>query len=121
MEINVKRVYDPIGDDGYRVLVDRLWPRGLKKGTVKIDAWLKDLAPSTPLRKSFGHDPHKWKAFERKYWHELDLHQDLVGRLQQLSKDTRITLLYSATDTDHNNAIALKEYMETHRIQRTED
>ena len=108
--IKIKRVYDPIEkDDGVRILVDRLWPRGIKKD--KIDIWLKDIAPSNELRKWYNHDPNKWEEFKRRYFDELDKNSKLNELLQLIRKNENITLLYSSK-SPYNNAIALKEYIE---------
>ena len=113
MSGRVKRVYDePTKSDGRRVLVDHLWPRGLKKNEAQIDEWLKEIAPSTRLRKWFGHDPARWKEFKKKYAAELDGQRDQVEKLAREASKRRITLLFSAKDTEHNNAVALKEYIE---------
>ena len=115
MAVLIKRVYDPPKrDDGYRILVDRLWPRGLSKDKAKIDEWLKDVAPSAALRTWFKHDATKWREFRRRYFAELKEHADLTGQLKRQAKSGRITLLYGAKDTAYNNAVALKEYLETH-------
>jgi len=111
--VRVKRVYDqPAKADGYRVLVDRVWPRGLKKSEARIDEWLREIAPSTALRKWFKHDPDKWKEFKKKYSAELDDHREQVEKLVREARKRTITLLFSARDTEHNNAVALKEYIE---------
>ena len=113
MSGRVKRVYDePTKSDGRRVLVDHLWPRGLKKNEAQIDEWLKEIAPSTRLRKWFGHDPARWKEFKKKYAAELDGQRDQVEKLAREASKRRITLLFSAKDTQHNNAVALKDYIE---------
>jgi uncharacterized protein YeaO (DUF488 family) len=113
MTVRVKRVYDePAKSDGCRVLVDRLWPRGLKKKEAQIDEWLKEIAPSTILRKSFGHDPSRWKQFKKKYWAELDDCREQVEKLARDARRRSVTLLFGARDTEHNNAVALKEYIE---------
>ncbi|PYJ58742.1 MAG: hypothetical protein DME74_13850 [Verrucomicrobia bacterium] len=113
MGVRVKRVYDqPAKADGYRMLVDRLWPRGLKKSEARIDEWLREIAPSTALRKWFKHDPDKWKEFKKKYSAELDDHREQVEKLVREARKRTITLLFSARDTEHNNAVALKEYIE---------
>ena len=113
MSGRVKRVYDePTKSDGRRVLVDHLWPRGLKKNEAQIDEWLKEIAPSTRLRKWFGHDPARWKEFKKKYAAELDGQRDQVEKLAREASKRRITLVFSAKDTEHNNAVALKEYIE---------
>ena len=113
MGLRVKRVYDkPEKSDGHRVLVDRLWPRGLKKSEARIDEWLKDITPSTRLRKRFKHDPMKWKEFKKKYAAELDDRREQVEKLAREARKRTVTLLFSAKDTEHNNALALKEYIE---------
>jgi len=94
------------------MLVDRLWPRGLKKSEARIDEWLREIAPSTALRKWFKHDPDKWKEFKKKYSAELDDHREQVEKLVREARKRTITLLFSARDTEHNNAVALKEYIE---------
>lgn len=120
MKIIIKRVYDePDESDGYRILVDRLWPRGLTKGEVKADLWLKDIAPSDGLRKRFGHDPAKWGEFECSYFAELDGNRDLVKQLLGQAKKGVVTLLYAAKDDKHNNAVAIKEYILSRRRDLT--
>lgn len=113
----LKRVYeDADKDDGARFLVDRLWPRGIKKEALTMDAWLKDAAPSTDLRRWFGHDPAKWEVFERRYRAELDDHPDAWKPLVDASRQDKVTLLYAARDTEHNEAVVLKAYLEAHLI-----
>ncbi|AAK42054.1 DUF488 domain-containing protein [Saccharolobus solfataricus] len=108
--IKLKRVYDPIErDDGIRILVDRLWPRGIGKD--KVDLWLKDIAPSDELRKWFSHDTSKWDEFKKKYFEELDANPKISVLLQLIKKGENITLLY-ASKSPYNNAVALKEYLE---------
>ena len=114
--IEVRRVYEekrPGG--GYRVLVDRVWPRGLKKEAVKPDLWLREIAPSSDLRKWFWHDPQKWDEFRRRYFRELKQRQEEVGQLLEHERAGKVVLLFGARDTEHNNAVALKEYLEKHR------
>jgi uncharacterized protein YeaO (DUF488 family) len=112
MPLLIKRVYDrPAKSDGYRVLVDRIWPRGLSKDGAHIDEWLKDIAPSTALRKWFGHDPDRWKEFARRYFLELKANPAVTARLRTLARGRRVTLLFGARDTQHNNAAALKAYL----------
>jgi uncharacterized protein YeaO (DUF488 family) len=112
MDIRIKRAYDaPAKNDGYRVLVDRVWPRGVSKEDAQFDAWLKDLAPSSDLRKWFGHDPGKWRQFKEKYFRELDGRRELVGELLENIGGGRATLVYGARDREHNNAVALKQYL----------
>jgi len=113
MKIIIKRIYDPVEDDGVRVLVDRVWPRGMSTERVRADAWLKDVAPSTALRRWFGHAPAQWEEFKRRYFSELDSRPDAVARLLQLGNHGTLTLLFSARDRDCNQAVALKEYLET--------
>lgn len=112
MDIRTKRVYEPAeSNDGFRVLVDRVWPRGLKKEDVAADLWLKELAPSSDLRKWFGHDPDKWEEFKRRYFEEVAAQTEAVERLLEEAGDRPITLLFGARDTEHNQAVALKEYL----------
>jgi uncharacterized protein YeaO (DUF488 family) len=112
--IKAKRIYEsPTGEDGFRILVDRLWPRGLQKEKAKIDLWLKEIAPSNELRKWFAHDPQKWEEFKRKYEKELTAQQELLKEIRQIEKEEgTVTFLYSAKDTEHNNAVALKTILE---------
>ena len=110
--IKLKRVYEEDGpDEGVRYLIERLWPRGVKKASLRIDGWLKDAGPSTELRKWFSHDPEKWQEFRRRYFAELDRAPDAWAPIREALQGT-VTLLYSSHDTEHNNAIALKEYIE---------
>jgi uncharacterized protein YeaO (DUF488 family) len=110
MKINLKRVYEkPTKEDGLRVLVDRLWPRGLTKQKAKIDLWLKDIAPSTELRKWFGHDPEKWKEFRKRYQKELKENKEQIEILKGQQQKGTVTLVYGARDEEHNEAIVLKE------------
>lgn len=112
MAIRLKRAYeDPAGNDGYRVLVDRIWPRGVSKEDAEIDAWMKELAPSNELRKWFDHDPDKWDEFKRRYFRELRGKDDAIDQLVERLADGRVTLVFGARDTEHNNAVALKEYL----------
>lgn len=111
--IKVKRIYEkPAKSDGFRVLVDRLWPRGMKKTEAHVDLWLKDIAPSRALRTWFGHDPKKWDEFRKRYASELDDKYEAVQAIRRLSRKGTVTLLYGAKDEEHNNAGALKEYLE---------
>jgi uncharacterized protein YeaO (DUF488 family) len=110
--IKIKRIYDdPIKADGVRILVDRLWPRGIRKDKAKINLWLKNIAPSDQLRKWFTHDPAKWKDFKRRYFKELDKKKDIIAQIPRKPKSD-VTLLYAAKDDEHNNAQALREYIE---------
>ena len=112
MPIKLKRVYeDPAESDGERVLVDRVWPRGLSKEKAGVARWLKDIAPSKELRQWFGHDPERWSGFREHYFQELDDRPDEVGELVEAARKGTITLLFAARDTDHNNAVALRDYL----------
>jgi uncharacterized protein YeaO (DUF488 family) len=111
--IRTRRVYDPPEPgDGTRFLVERLWPRGMKKEELPMDGWLKDAAPSDELRRWFSHDPAKWDEFRRRYSAELEGKPDVLQPLREAARQGNVTLLYSARDTEHNNAVALKEYLE---------
>ena len=113
MSIDLKRAYDPPArSDGYRVLVDRIWPRGVTKEDLKVDAWLKEVAPSTVLRKWFGHDPKKWDEFRRRYARELEPHATALEQLVEHARAGHVTLVFAAKDTEHNNAVALREHLE---------
>ena len=115
-EVAIKRVYEPPADgDGQRVLVDRLWPRGLSKDKADVALWLKEIAPSTELRKWFGHDPEKWPEFQKRFRAELDDNAEAVKELRGLIAKGKVTLLYSAHDEEHNNAVVLAEYLEKAR------
>ena len=110
--IRLKRAYErPAASDGPRLLVDRLWPRGVGKAAARIDRWIKEIAPTAGLRKWFGHDPEKWDEFRARYDRELDAHPEVWRPLLSASKRGRVTLVYSAHDTQHNNAVALLEYL----------
>ena len=108
MSVYIKRAYEaPESTDGKRVLVDRLWPRGIRKEEAGIDVWLKDVAPSAELRRWFGHDPVKWPEFQRRYRAELEA-SPALAELKELSRKGRVTLVYAAKDEHHNNAVALR-------------
>lgn len=110
--IVLKRIYEsPSRSDGYRVLVDRLWPRGMRKEDAHLDLWLKEIAPSHDLRKRYGHDTANWQEFKKRYFEELKEHEEDVVRLIDKAGGGRLTLLYAAKDEEHNNAVALKEYI----------
>lgn len=112
MDIRIRRAYDDPGKaDGYRVLIDRLWPRGIKKADLKLDDWVKDLAPSDGLRKWFGHDPAKWDGFQEKYRAELKERAEALDSLVTRVKEGRVTLIYGAKDEEHNNAVVLREVL----------
>ncbi len=111
VEIRLKRAYEAASqDDGYRVLVDRLWPRGVSKKELRIDAWEKELAPSDGLRKWFGHEPGRFREFAERYEKELPAHKDALERLRA---QKRVTLVYAAKDTQHNNAVVLARVLES--------
>ncbi len=111
--IKIKRVYDgPSVHDGKRILVDRLWPRGLKKDEAEIDEWMKEIAPTDNLRKWFGHEPSKWPEFKKRYKKELEGKPEVVGRLKGYVRRGTITLVYAAKDTEHNNAVVIKEVID---------
>ena len=110
--VRLKRAYEqPSSEDGTRVLVDRLWPRGVRKTSASIDFWVKDVAPSTELRKWFGHDPIRWDEFQRRYQAELARHPDALEELRALAKGGRLTLVYAARDELHNEAIVLRDLL----------
>lgn len=111
-DIRTKRIYDPpSASDGYRVLVDRVWPRGVKKDGAKLDEWAKDLAPSTALRKWFGHRPDRWEGFREKYLAELEEQEPALAALRERARKRRVTLLYGARDTERNQAVVLAEVL----------
>jgi uncharacterized protein YeaO (DUF488 family) len=111
--VQVKRVYEsPSSRDGRRILVDRLWPRGLSREKARIDEWVREVAPSDRLRKWFGHDPGKWREFRERYREGLGRHQDAVVRLARRAARERITLVFGAKDPERNNAVVLKELLE---------
>jgi len=113
--MKIKRVYEPAAkSDGLRILVDRLWPRGLSKSKAKIDLWLKELAPSSELRKWFGHDPEKWPEFQKRYTKELRKNKLVLQELKRKIKTGPATLLFGAKDAAHNNAVALKKFLRQH-------
>ena len=114
MAIKLKRAYErPEVDDGFRVLVDRLWPRGVSKSSAKLDLWLKEIAPSAELRKWFGHDPKKWKQFRTRYLRELKDHSEVVAELLPHARHDTLTLVFGAKDEEHNDAVVLKEFLES--------
>jgi uncharacterized protein YeaO (DUF488 family) len=112
-QVRIKRVYDDAAEsDGTRVLVDRIWPRGLTKERAAVDVWLKEIAPSTELRKWFGHDPARWKEFQSRYRKELDRNTDALTQLREIIARGPVTLLYGARDEAHNDAVALLGYLD---------
>lgn len=116
---HLKRAYEKQApEDGARYLVDRMWPRGVTKADLKVEAWLKDVAPSSALRRWFQHDPAKWDEFRRRYFQELDENPDSWAPLVEAVRHGVVTLVYSAHDTEHNNAIALAEYLRKHQHKK---
>lgn len=114
--VEVARIYDAgRRGGGRRYLVERLWPRGIRKEDLRIDGWLRNVAPSAELRKWFAHDPGKWNEFKRRYFLELDANPEAWRSLLEAAEGGNVTLLFSARDAEHNNAVALKEYLEKHR------
>lgn len=119
--IKLKRVYESIGKgDGKTFLVERLWPRGVKKSTLADAIWLKDVAPSTELRQWFGHDPKKWAEFQRRYRVELKQHEEALDRIVHAARHGPVTLLYSSHDTEHNNAVVLRDYLQSKLLPKRE-
>lgn len=117
--LKLKRAYDPVSkSDGLRFLVERLWPRGLSKAKVHVDAWMKDVGPSTQLRKWFSHDPAKWPQFRRRYFRELDARPDAWQPILSKARRGPVTLVYSSHDALHNNAVALQEYLRARARRR---
>lgn len=113
MAIKVKRIYDKVSsEDGVRILVDRLWPRGVSKKVASVDIWVKDIAPSNELRKWFNHDPEKWEEFKSRYFSELDHKSELVKEILSHAKKGALTFVFSAKEEKYNNAEAFKEYLE---------
>ncbi len=113
--VRLKRIYDspkPSQGDGKRVLIDGLWPRGLRKDEVVVDEWMKEIAPSRQLRKWFGHDPEKWEEFKKRYRQELAEKKEFIEELRKDARHGTVTILYSARDTEHNNALVLKDLIE---------
>jgi uncharacterized protein YeaO (DUF488 family) len=117
--VKLKRAYErAAAGDGTRILIDRLWPRGVKKADAAIDQWAKDIAPSTALRKWFGHDPARWQEFRNRYAVEVHEHPELLDRLRALARQGPITLVYSAHDEVHNDAVALRDFLFGRRTKR---
>jgi uncharacterized protein YeaO (DUF488 family) len=110
--LQLKRAYEPAeASDGMRILVDRLWPRGVSREKAALDDWMKEIAPSTALRQWFGHDPAKWDEFQRRYRAELERHGDELQRIRDLAKKHRVTLVYGARDEQHNDAVVLRDVL----------
>lgn len=117
--LRLKRAYEPVSRaDGMRVLVERLWPRGVSKAELHLDGWIKDVAPSTELRRWFSHDPEKWPEFRARYFRELDSRPESWRPLLSAVRRRTVTLVYSSHDEDHNNAVALKDYLQTKERRR---
>ncbi len=117
--VRVKRVYEPVRpEDGARFLVERLWPRGIKRESLALDGWLKDVAPSDRLRRWFGHAPERWEEFRRRYFEELDGRPEAWRPLVEAARRGNVTLLFSARDERHNNAVALMEYLQARLADR---
>ncbi len=111
--IKLKRAYEAASkEDGLRILVERLWPRGVSKQKARIDLWLKDFAPSTELRQWYGHDPARWPPFRKRYWAELRRHGDVLTLLKYVAEERTVTFVYAAADEERNSAVALKEFLE---------
>ena len=118
-KLQVKRIYDPATrSDGYRILVERLWPRGVRKINLKLDAWMREVAPSTALRKWFAHDPNKWSEFRRRYFAELDKSPEAWKAILVLARKSAVTLLFSSKDAEHNNVVALRDYLRARKKVR---
>lgn len=116
MAVKIKRAYAPAEPgDGTRILVDRLWPRGVAKEEAHIDLWLKEIAPSNELRKWFAHDPKRWRSFRAKYFREIDANPDVLAQLLEHVRKEPVTLVYAARDERYNDAVALKEYLSSRR------
>jgi uncharacterized protein YeaO (DUF488 family) len=112
MDVRIKRAYEaPSPEDGIRILVDRLWPRGLRKADAAIDSWEKDLAPSAELRQWFRHDPERWEEFRRRYARELQAHDERLAQLRALAHSARVTLVHAARDQEHNDAVVLRQLL----------
>lgn len=110
--LSLKRAYEPASaEDGYRILIDRLWPRGVSKQKAALDLWMNEIAPSSELRRWFGHDPNRWREFQRRYREELRQHGEELNRIRELAKAQHVTLVYSARDEQHNDAVVLQNVL----------
>ena len=110
--VKIKRIYDPVSpEDGKRIYIDRLWPRGLKKSDALFGEWLKEISPSNELRKWYSHDPAKWQEFKKRYKKELEDKKEIIEKLKKEARHEKITLLYSTKETEYNNAVAMKEFI----------
>jgi len=122
VKIKIKRVYEePVKEDGIRILVDRLWPRGLTKEKAGVDLWVKDIAPGTELRKWFAHDPKKWNEFRKKYLQEFKNNEEQVSNLRKHVKNSSVTLVYGARDQENNEAHVLEELLNLNRTKNEKD
>jgi len=120
MSVQIKRVHEPPApDDGHRVLVDRLWPRGVSKCRARLDCWMKDIAPSNTLRQWFSHRRERWEEFRRAYWEELDAQRERLADLQKLAEQDKVTLLFAAKDEAHNNAVVLQQWLRRNAVTRS--
>jgi len=115
--IQIKRAYQEASEnDGFRILIDRIWPRGVSKEKLKIDLWIMEIAPSNELRRSFGHDPNKWEDFQVKYLDELEEKSELLSQIKKLEEEHgKLTLIYAAKDEEHNNAVVLQRLLDHHK------
>jgi uncharacterized protein YeaO (DUF488 family) len=112
--LKLKRAYERASrEDGQRILVERLWPRGIRKASLQLDAWLKEVAPTTALRQWFSHDPRKWDEFRQRYRAELERHPEVCDPILKAARRGTVTLVYSSHDSEHNNAVALRDYLES--------
>lgn len=112
MDVRLKRAYDPVAaTDGYRVLIDRIWPRGVRRGEAHLDEWARELAPSTGLRRWFGHDPVRFEEFQRRYTEELASQAEKLRELRRRAREGTLTLVFAARDTEHNDAVVLAEIL----------
>jgi uncharacterized protein YeaO (DUF488 family) len=115
--VRLKRAYEkPARDDGTRILIDRLWPRGVSKADAELHGWTKELAPSTSLRKWFGHDPARWPEFRRRYTEQIRQHPELLGQLRAMARKGPVTLVYSARDEAHNDAVVLRDFLMRRKV-----
>ncbi len=122
MSVRLKRAYEPPApSDGYRVLIDRLWPRGVKRESAHLDEWAKELAPSAPLRRWFGHDPARFAEFRQRYIHELSAQEDKLQALRRRAREKTVTLVYGARDTEHNDAVVLAELLRAETLATNGD
>ncbi len=113
MPLRIKRIYEPASpDDGIRILVDRIWPRGISRGDARLDDWIKELAPTDELRKWYGHEDDRWREFRERYLGELKEHREQARKISEVAREDTVTLLFAAKDEEHNNAVVLRQYLE---------